>query len=155
MFPESYPIFSIDSYGSVSGEEDMMNEIYQRGPIACGIDASGLENYTGGIINDTSGTTNLTHVVSIVGYGVEDGIPYWFVRNSWGSYFGESGFFRIIRGTNNLGIEKSCHWAAPKDTWTDKVKNITNSTNSNSVSNQPDQPFLAEIPKGCIHDSFP
>ena len=48
--PDSYMIYGTDEYGSVRGEEDMMQEIYQRGPIACGIAVSdSFKNYTGGI----------------------------------------------------------------------------------------------------------
>jgi len=46
-----------------------MNEIYNNGPIACGMNSGPLENYIGGIINDTSGITTINHTVSIVGWG--------------------------------------------------------------------------------------
>lgn len=37
--------------------------------------------------------------------------------------------FKIVRGTNNLGIENKCVWATPRDTWTNDVTiNITNTT---------------------------
>ena len=41
---------------------------------------------------------------------------YWIGRNSWGTYWGENGFFRIVRGDArmNLGIENDCTWATPK-----------------------------------------
>jgi len=84
-----------------------------------------LVNYTGGIFNDTTGDTEIDHIVSVVGYGVEGGVPYWHVRNSWGTFWGEEGFFRIVRGTNNLAIEEACAWATPKDTWTNNTKNVT------------------------------
>jgi len=60
----------------------------------------------------------IVHDVSIVGYGEEDGAKYWLVRNSWGTHWGEDGFFRVCRGINNLNIESDCAWATPEDTWT-------------------------------------
>jgi len=100
----------------------MMNEIYQRGPVACGCAVpDSLENYTSGIYHDLTGDTEIVHDISIVGYGVENGVKFWKIRNSWGSHFGEDGFFRVVRGINNIGIESDCHWATPKDTWTDKA----------------------------------
>ena len=32
-------------------------------------------------------------------------------RNSWGTYWGERGWFRLVRGINNLGVEANCDWA--------------------------------------------
>jgi cathepsin X len=39
---------------------------------------------------------------------------YWIGRNSWGTYWGEYGFFRLKMHHDNLGIETACVWAAPK-----------------------------------------
>lgn len=102
----------------------MMNEILQRGPITCAIAVTQqLVNYTGGIFIDSTGRVELDHDISVTGWGVEDGVKYWIVRNSWGSYWGEGGNFRLIRGTNNLNIEGACSWAVPEDTWTKDVRN--------------------------------
>jgi len=66
-------------------EHAIMNEIYQRGPVACGMAVTEeFENYTGGIFVDETGAKSLDHDISIVGYGVENGIKFWKVRNSWG-----------------------------------------------------------------------
>ena len=66
-----------------------------------------------GIFNDQTNCTTLDHSISIAGYGTENGVDYWIGRNSWGTYWGEDGWFRLKRGTNNLGVEKDCAWSTP------------------------------------------
>ena len=124
---DNYKVYQTDEYGKVSGEEAMMQEIYQRGPIACGIAVpADLEDYKGGIYYDNTGDMNIVHDISIVGFGVYKGIKYWTVRNSWGTHFGENGFVRVLRGVNNIAIESDCAWATVKDTWSeDKRHKLT------------------------------
>lgn len=134
--PDEYYIYHTDEYGNVSGEEAMMQEIYQRGPIACGIAVpESLEEYTGGIYEDTTGDMDIVHDISVVGYGVEDGVKFWTVRNSWGSHWGEEGFFRVVRGVNNLNIESACAWATVLDTWTEGVTHKTTDDEKNDERN--------------------
>jgi len=124
--PDQYYTYRVDEYGPVSGEQAMMQEIYQRGPIACGIAIpDALEQYTGGIFHDTTGNMDIVHDISVVGYGVENGVKYWVVRNSWGTHWGENGFFRVVRGINNIAIESDCAFATPLDTWSSKTMHKT------------------------------
>lgn len=111
----NFTLYHADEIGSVHGTDKIKAEIYARGPIACSIDAtSKLEAYTGGIFKEFA-VPMPNHIVSIVGYGVEDGVAFWVVRNSWGDYWGEQGFFRIVQGSmfENLGVEEGCVWATP------------------------------------------
>ncbi|KAE9548387.1 hypothetical protein FO519_008401 [Halicephalobus sp. NKZ332] len=63
--------------------------------------------YNGGILDDPYDCNDSTvdHAVVIVGYGTDSGIPYWIVRNTWGTGWGESGYVRIRRGINYCNME--------------------------------------------------
>ena len=45
------------------------------------------------------------HAVKILGWGTESGKDYWLVANSWNPSWGDKGFFKILRGHNECGIE--------------------------------------------------
>jgi len=106
---KSYPNASITQYGTISGAANMQAEIFARGPISCGIDAEPILNYQSGI--STLAGKQVDHVVSVVGWGMEDGTKYWIVRNSWGEYWGEMGYIRVAFGA--LKLEEECSWAVP------------------------------------------
>ena len=114
-----YPNATIASYGAVKGSADMMAEIYKNGPIACGINAEEIVDYTGGVLDLPHQLKMINHIISVVGWGYDEAInkQYWIIRNSWGSYWGELGFMRLVLGENQLGIEKTCAFAIPGN-WT-------------------------------------
>lgn len=77
-------------------------------PVAIAIEADTryFQSYSSGILTSTSCGTNLDHGVLIVGYGTENGIDYWNVKNSWGTSWGDNGYVKIARSssTNDPGI---------------------------------------------------
>jgi hypothetical protein len=47
---------------------------------------------------------NLDHAALAVGYGVERGIPYWQIKNSWSKAWGDLGYIKIAQRNNNCGV---------------------------------------------------
>ncbi len=114
-----FPNATVAEYGTYSEHQlfSIMAEIFARGPVKASVNAGPLLDYSGGILLDNNITRNTTHNhgVSLVGWGYdeEQDLQYWIVRNSWGTYWGELGFFRLELGKNLLGIESHIVWATP------------------------------------------
>ena len=114
---ENFPNATIAEYGVIASGDihAIQAEILARGPVAAEIAGAPLHQYEGGVFDQDDAPTTTTHIVSIFGWGTNavDGSRYWIVRNSWGSYWGEMGNFRIVMGKNMLGIESGVAWATP------------------------------------------
>jgi cathepsin B len=74
-----------------------------------------FENYVSGIYHHVSGAQVGGHAVKVVGWGVEGGVKYWKIANSWNPYWGEKGYFRIKQGEG--GIDASAVGSAPDAKW--------------------------------------
>jgi cathepsin B len=66
---------------------------------------SDFMNYKSGVYKHTTGTEEGGHAVKILGWGVENGEDYWLVANSWSTSWGMDGYFKILKGVNECGIE--------------------------------------------------
>jgi len=115
--------FGVRSFGRVNGSEAMAKEIFENGPITCSFAATDefVYNYSinaaahGGVFTDDFEYPEeaVDHDVEVAGWDVtEDGVEYWIARNSWGTYWGENGWFRLKKG--NLRMEEDCWWAIPQ-----------------------------------------
>lgn len=85
--------------GSVSA---MMSAVAQQ-PVSIAIQANQLafQHYSGGVLTGRCGQS-LDHGVLAVGYGTEDGVDYWKVKNSWSDSWGEDGYIKIERSDADL-----------------------------------------------------
>merc|ERR1712002_652011 len=71
-------------------------------------------DYESGVYQHLYGDSAGGHAVKMIGWGEEDGVPYWIIANSWNTGWGEDGFFRMIRGQNDCYIESDVHGGIPK-----------------------------------------
>jgi hypothetical protein len=100
---------------SVEGVNDYMTELQKNGPFEVTFNVyQDFEAYRSGVYQHVTGPLLGGHAVKLVGWGTDNGTPYWTIANSWNSDWGEQGFFRIIRGQNECGIEESGTAGAPK-----------------------------------------
>ncbi|KAH3745345.1 cathepsin B [Pelomyxa schiedti] len=109
--------FSLGDIVHPETEGEIMTEIYENGPVsAMYVVMQDFMTYSSGIYTYSTGNLTGSHIVKIVGWGEEGGVLYWRVANSWGDNWGEDGYFRIRRGTNEVDIENSV-FAAEVLTW--------------------------------------
>jgi cathepsin X len=129
-----FPNATVAEYGLIPMEDNsdpdydlvhaIKSEIFTRGPVAATINAEPIVEYQGGIFTDDSHSQSTNHIVSIVGWGEfddsdssddskHDKKTFWYVRNSWGQYWGEMGYMRVEAGKNILGLEGEIAWATP------------------------------------------
>jgi len=111
-----YKHYFVSHYYLVVGAKRMKADIYKYGPITCGMEVTDkFEAYKGGIYSEFKLIPLINHEVSIVGWGKDEatGQEYWIGRNSWGTYWGENGFFRIATGMHSLGLELDCTAGIP------------------------------------------
>jgi C1A family cysteine protease len=80
-------------------------------PVAVAVDASAWSSYKKGVMSGPCGKS-LDHGVLAIGYGDDGSTPYWLVKNSWGTSWGEQGFIRLVRNKNECGIAEAASYPA-------------------------------------------
>lgn len=109
---KTFDLIKIAEYGSVKGDDNIRSELLARGPVSIYLNANCILDYAGGInMYDTCPPGQLNHAVQLSGWGSENGTDYWIIRNSWGRYWGEDGWARIVRG--GKFSPGTAYWAVP------------------------------------------
>eukprot|EP00933_Yihiella_yeosuensis_P053953 TRINITY_DN52279_c0_g1_i1.p1 TRINITY_DN52279_c0_g1~~TRINITY_DN52279_c0_g1_i1.p1 ORF type:complete len:432 (+),score=104.49 TRINITY_DN52279_c0_g1_i1:79-1374(+) len=105
-----------------SDADTIAKAIMDHGPVEAAFNVyDDFENYAGGIYHVTSDKSLGGHAIRIVGWGVDGGVKYWKVANSWNPWWGEKGYFRIKRGTNEAGIEEQVTSSSSDSKWSGGV----------------------------------
>jgi len=108
------------SYGAI-GNGNVRNELMTNGPVqACFTIYSNFITFFQatplGIYSEAGGSVLGGHCIKLVGWGVEGNVPYWIIANSWGTNWGDKGFFRYRRGTNLCNLESEVYTGCPAGT---------------------------------------
>jgi len=86
-----------------NNEETMKNNLVSWAPLSICVDAAKWQWYSGGIMTKKDCGDDLDHCVQVVGYNGDGHVPYWIVRNSWGSSWGEHGYINLEFGKDTCG----------------------------------------------------
>jgi KDEL-tailed cysteine endopeptidase len=83
-------------------DEESLRFAVSSGPVAVGIqgDQWDMQHYHDGVMSGSFCNTALNHAALLVGYGTGEGLQYWKLKNSWGTIWGEGGYFRLIRNSD-------------------------------------------------------
>jgi len=103
-------VFTIDAK-----VEQIQTEIMKNGPVQTSFTVyEDFMNYKSGIYQHVTGSELGGHAVKLIGWGVENDVPYWLVANSWNTDWAENGFFRILRGKDECGFESGVVGGLPR-----------------------------------------
>ncbi len=103
-------ISSITGWSTITDTDDMKAYLAATGPLATGFTVyQDFLSYTSGVYTPTAGSPQVGgHSVAVIGYADDDTLPsggYWICKNSWGTGWGEDGFFQIAYGVCGIDAE--------------------------------------------------
>ncbi|CAH2085226.1 unnamed protein product [Euphydryas editha] len=108
------PLVPVIGYRRVRNDEGTMAIfLYQYGPLSAGINSASMKIYNGGIdepSDEICPPDQPDHAVLIVGFNIYiepitgKSVPYWIIKNSWSTNWGDKGYYYLVRGRNACGI---------------------------------------------------
>jgi len=99
-------IFKISGFEDVTpNNETALQQAVYKQPVSVAIEANqqAFQFYSGGVFDGECGT-NLDHGVLLVGWGENNGVEYWKVKNSWGEDWGDHGYILLERNVATSGL---------------------------------------------------
>ncbi|KAJ8493183.1 hypothetical protein OPV22_014904 [Ensete ventricosum] len=100
--------FTVNAYRVNSDPSDIMTEVYTNGPVEVSFTVyEDFAHYKSGVYKHLTGDEIGGHAVKLIGWGTSDeGEDYWLLANQWNRGWGDDGYFKILRSTNECGIEE-------------------------------------------------
>jgi len=107
--------FGKRAYTISSDVKEIQKEIMTNGPVEVAFSVyEDFLSYKTGVYKHHAGSALGGHAVKMIGWGVDNGTPYWLVVNSWNTDWGDKGLFKILRGKDECGIESEVTAGLPK-----------------------------------------
>lgn len=107
--------FGTKAYTVDSDVQAIQKEMMTNGPVEAAFTVyEDFVMYKSGVYQHKAGSALGGHAVRLLGWGVENGTPYWLIANSWNQDWGDKGYFKILRGQNECGIEEDIVGGKPK-----------------------------------------
>jgi C1A family cysteine protease len=98
------PYVKITNWTSVLSVADRKSTLAAKGPMVAGMAVySDFYSYRSGVYRRASNTLEGYHAVSVIGY--DDSQQCWICKNSWGTGWGDAGFFRIGYGEADIDTQ--------------------------------------------------
>ncbi|EHH22649.1 Cathepsin F [Macaca mulatta] len=104
---EKAKVYINDSVELSQNEQKLAAWLAKKGPISVAINAFGMQFYRHGIsrpLRPLCSPWLIDHAVLLVGYGNRSDIPFWAIKNSWGTDWGEKGYYYLHRGSGACGV---------------------------------------------------
>ncbi|KAJ6215498.1 hypothetical protein RDWZM_009998 [Blomia tropicalis] len=112
-FDDKY--YGSNAYSIMNNVDQIKKEIMTHGPVEADFEVfSDFVQYKSGVYRRHSDRHLGGHAIRILGWGIENKVPYWLCANSWNSDWGDKGYFKILRGSNECNIENNIHAGTPK-----------------------------------------
>jgi len=106
--------YAKNGYAVADDVKTIQTEMFQNGPVQALFNVyQDFLHYKSGVYRHIYGGLVGGHSVKIIGWGVLNNEDYWLVQNSWTASWGDNGYFMILRGVNECGIENGIYAGEP------------------------------------------
>jgi cathepsin C len=101
----------VGGYYGGSDADSIRKELVEHGPVVMSFEPKeDFMYYKTGVYKSSPNKIHqeweqVDHAVLLVGFGLDKDVPYWTMQNSWGNDWGEDGYFRMKRGSDESGCE--------------------------------------------------